>query len=219
MQGLEPSKTLVDQAYEVILNALCDGTFKPGERLTQEEIAARLNVSRQPVTHALTVLKSQGFLEQAGRRGLMVTAVDPDFLEAIYQLRSVVEPLAVRLATPKLTKKDIQEGRALVKKGREVAKSGDSKAMQEADMDFHSFIYNLSGNPLIADTMQLHWNHLRRGMGKVLSSAPASGIWNEHSRVLDAMIHGDADGAAELMRKHLVDAYERVRKSSDAAAT
>lgn len=218
MQGLEPAKTLVDQAYEVILNALCDGTFQPGERLTQEEIASRLNVSRQPVTHALNILKSQGFLAQAGRRGLKVTPVDLNFLEAIYQLRSVVEPLAVKLATPKMTEKDIQEGQALVSRGREVAKSGDSKAVQQADMDFHSFIYQLSGNPLIAETMRLHWNHLRRGMGRVLNAGPATGIWNEHGYVLDAMSRGEADEAAEFMRKHLVDACERVRKSSSEPA-
>jgi DNA-binding GntR family transcriptional regulator len=91
MQALEQSKTLIDRAYEVILDALCDGTFKPGERLTQEDIAARLNVSRQPITHALAVLKSQGFLI-SGRRGLIVTNVEPGFLQAIYQLRSAVEP-------------------------------------------------------------------------------------------------------------------------------
>lgn len=92
MQSLEPSTSLVDQAYTVILDALCDGTFKPGERLTQDDIAARLSVSRQPVTHALAVLKAQGFLMQSGRRGLTVTAVEPEFFQAIYQFRSAVEP-------------------------------------------------------------------------------------------------------------------------------
>ncbi len=114
MESLDPAKSLVDQAYEVILDALSDGTFKPGERLTQEDIAARLNVSRQPVTHALAVLKAQGFLTQSGRRGLTVTSVEPEFFEAIYQIRSAVEPLAVRLATPRLTKQAILHGRSLV---------------------------------------------------------------------------------------------------------
>ena len=68
MDTLSPQKSLVDQAYERILDAVCDGTFRPGERLTQEEIAARLNVSRQPITHALAMLKTQGFLTEAGRR-------------------------------------------------------------------------------------------------------------------------------------------------------
>ncbi len=211
MESLEISRTLVDQAYEVILDALCDGTFKTGERLTQENIAARLNVSRQPVTHALTVLKAQGFLAQSGRRGLTVTAVDPDFFAALYQFRSAVEPLAVRLATPHMTKHALQQGRALVRHGRAVAKAHDSRAILQADMDFHSFIYRLSGNPLIEDTLRLHWHHLRRAMGQVLRLVPATGVWDEHARILEAMNAGDAEGAAEMMRRHLLDAYDRVR--------
>lgn len=215
MESLEPAKSLVDQAYEVILDALSDGTFKPGERLTQEDIAARLNVSRQPVTHALAVLKAQGFLTQSGRRGLTVTSVEPEFFEAIYQIRSAVEPLAVRLATPRLTKQAILHGRSLVEHGRNLVVAGDSRATLQADMDFHSFIYDLSSNPLIGETMRLHWRHLRRAMGEVLRYPGMSiSVWQEHGRILEAMIRGDADGAAELMRRHLIDAYERVRKSS-----
>ncbi len=218
LESLAPPKSLVDQVYEVILDALCDGTFKPGERLTQESIAARLNVSRQPVTHALAVLKAQGFLAQ-GRQGLTVTAVDPDFFEAIYQIRSAVEPLAVKLATPRLTKESIARGRALIEYGRKLVAAGDSRASLQADIDFHSFIYDLSGNPLIAETMRLHWRHLRRAMGEVLRHPGTSiSVWKEHGRILEEMIRGDGDAAAELMRRHLVEAYERTGKSGEKLA-
>ena len=212
MQSLEQSASLVDQAYAVILDALCDGTFKPGERLTQDDIAARLSVSRQPVTHALAVLKAQGFLIQSGRRGLTVTAVEPEFFQAIYQFRSAVEPLAVSLATQRLTKNAIVLGRSLVEHGRNLVVAGDARATLQADMDFHAFIYELSGNPIIGETMRLHWLHLRRAMGQVLRYPGMSiSVWQEHSRILERMIYGDATGATDLMRRHVVDAYERVR--------
>lgn len=217
MESLKSPKSLVDQAYEMILDALCDGTFKPGERLTQEDIAARLNVSRQPVTHALAVLKAQGFLAQSGRRGLTVTSVDPEFFEAIYQIRSAVEPLAVKLATPRMTKQAILRGRSLVKHGRDMVVAGDSRASLQADMDFHSFIYELSGNPLIGETMRQHWRHLRRAMGEVLRYPGMSiSVWQEHGRILEGMIRGDADRAAELMHRHLVESYNRVEKTVNA---
>jgi len=221
LQTLETPKSLVDQAYEVILDALCDGTFKAGERLTQEDIAARLNVSRQPVTHALAVLKSQGFVVPSGRGGgLIVTPVEPEFFEAIYQFRSAVEPLAVKLAVPRLTKQAILRGRSLVEYGRNLVAAGDSRASLQADVDFHSFIYDLSGNPLIGETMRLYWRHLRRAMGQVLSYPGMSiSVWQEHSRILERMIKGDGDAGAELMHRHLRDAYERVRKPADPTST
>ncbi|MGA2793406.1 MAG: GntR family transcriptional regulator [Roseiarcus sp.] len=219
LELLQLPKSLGDQAYEVILDALCDGTFKPGERLTQEDIAARLNVSRQPVTHALAVLKAQGFLAQSGRRGLTVTSVEPEFFVAIYQFRSAVEPLAVKLATPRLTNQSILRGHALVERGRDMAVAGDGRASLQADMDFHSFIYDLSGNPLIGETMRLHWRHLRRAMEQVLRYPGMSiSVWREHDRILEEMIRGDADRAAELMRRHLIEAYERVGKTDEAAS-
>lgn len=212
LQTLEHSASLMDQVYCVILDALCDGTFKPGERLTQDDIATRLNVSRQPVTHALAVLKAQGFLVQSGRRGLMVTSVAPDFFQAIYQFRSAVEPLAVDLATRRLTKNAVLRGRSLVEHGRNLVVAGDARATLQADMDFHAFIYDLSGNPIIGETMHLHWLHLRRAMGHVLRYPGMSiSVWQEHSRILERMIFGDAASAAELMRRHVVEAYERVK--------
>lgn len=215
VESLETPRSLVDQAYEVILDALCDGTFKAGERLTQEDIAARLNVSRQPVTHALAVLKAQGFVTQ-GRRGVVVTSVEPEFFRAIYQFRSAVEPLAVRLATPQITKQAIVRGRSLVEHGRNLVVAGDSRATLQADIDFHSFIYELSGNPLISETMRLHWRHLRRAMGEVLRHPGMSiSVWQEHGRILESMIRGDADAASELMRRHIIDAVERVEKTEE----
>lgn len=212
MQSLSPQKTLVEQAYRTILDAICDGTFKPGERLTQDEIAARLNVSRQPVMSALALLKNQGFLQDAGRRGLAVAPIDPARFEAIYQLRSAVEPLAVRLATARMTAADAARGRELVALGKRLAVTGDAKAILQADVDFHAWIYALSGNPLIAETMQLNWQHLRRAMSEVLRQPEMSKpVWDEHGRIVDAMAAGDADRAAQLMYDHIVVAYRRVR--------
>jgi DNA-binding GntR family transcriptional regulator len=91
MDALVAPKKLVDQAYATILDAICDGTLKPGERLTQESVAQRLNVSRQPIHNALLVLKAQGFVREAGRRGVSVVPLDPRLFEAIYQFRSAVE--------------------------------------------------------------------------------------------------------------------------------
>ena len=218
MQSLMRQKTLVEQVYRTILDAICDGTFKPGERLTQDEIAARLNVSRQPVMSALALLKNQGFLQDAGRRGLAVAPIDPVRFEAIYQLRSAVEPLAVRLATARMTPADAARGRGLVAQGKRLAASGDAKAMLQADVDLHAWIYALSGNRLIAETMQLNWQHLRRAMGEVLRQpATSKPVWDEHGRIVEAMIAGDSDLAAQRMYDHIVLAYRRVRPQLDGA--
>jgi DNA-binding GntR family transcriptional regulator len=211
MESIQPSRTLVEQAYAIILEAICDRTLRPGERLTQEEIAARLNVSRQPVMHALATLKSQGFVQDSGKRGLVVAPIERTLFEAIYQFRSAVEPLAVRLATPRLTAKSIAKGRLLIARGKAAIHVPDPRAIVRADMDFHLLIYELSGNPLILDTMRLNWHHLRRSMDEVLRAPGMSvSVWEEHDAIFAAMVRGDADEAATLIEQHMRQAMKRV---------
>jgi DNA-binding GntR family transcriptional regulator len=212
MESLVSPRTLVEQAYDVILDAICDGTLRPGERLTQADVADRLNVSRQPINNALLVLKAQGFVRETGRRGLAVAPLDPKLFEAIYQFRSAIEPLAMRLAAPHMSEEALQRGQALLERGETLLRTGDGKALVQADMDFHSFFYELSGNALIVDTMRLNWQHLRRSMGEVLRLPDyAARAWREHATILEAMRRGEAETAARLACDHVVSAYERVK--------
>jgi DNA-binding GntR family transcriptional regulator len=211
VESLVSPTTLVDQAYAVILDAICDGTLKPGERLTQAEVAERLNVSRQPIHNALLVLKAQGFVRETGRRGLSVAPLDPALFEAIYQFRSAVEPLAVRLATARMTPPDLARGHVLIELGTKAVKEQGGAAIR-ADMAFHSWIYDLSGNVMIVETMRLNWQHLRRAMGEVLRHPNLSTrVWNEHRAIVDTMAKGDAEKAALLIGGHVMSAFEDVR--------
>lgn len=90
--ALTPSATLLEQTYRAILSAICDGTLAPGEKLTQERVAERLNVSRQPVAQALALLKTQGFVQETGRRGLAVSHLDPVFFGARNKMILLKQP-------------------------------------------------------------------------------------------------------------------------------
>jgi DNA-binding GntR family transcriptional regulator len=211
LESLVSPTTLVDQAYAVILDAICDGTLKPGERLTQADVAERLNVSRQPIHNALLVLKAQGFLRESGRRGLSVAPLDPALFEAIYQFRSAIEPLAVRLATARMKPADLASAQVLIAQGMKAVKEQGGAAVR-ADMAFHSWIYDLSGNAMIVETMRLNWQHLRRAMGEVLRHPRLSTrVWNEHRAIVEAMVRGDGEEAAVLITTHVMAAFEDVR--------
>ncbi len=218
IESLKPQKTLVERVYETVLDAICDGSLAADTRVTQDELAARLQVSRQPVMTALGLLKQQGFLIEHGRRGLSVAPADRARFDAIYEFRSAVEPLAASLAAARISPQQLARVKALVAEGRAVAAAGDAKATLQADVDFHSLIYEASGNPLIIDAMQTHWQHLRRSMGEVLRRPRfAQKVWKEHAAILDAIAAGDAEAAARRISEHVRDAHERVRIELTAA--
>src|SRR6266436_1262331 len=96
MERLAVQPPLMERAYAAILDDICSGRLEPGQRLVQDELAERLAVSRQPVLQALLLLKRQGFLHEAGRRGLMVAPIEPVFTAHLYELRGALDGVAAR---------------------------------------------------------------------------------------------------------------------------
>jgi DNA-binding transcriptional MocR family regulator len=88
LQPLDPQPALIDRTYERLVAAIADGTLAPGQRIRQEELGRALGVSRQPISHALQLLKQQKLVEEHGRRGLIVSEIDAARVRELYQVRS-----------------------------------------------------------------------------------------------------------------------------------
>jgi DNA-binding GntR family transcriptional regulator len=190
---------LAEQAYQSILEAICDGRLAPGERITQERLAGSLSVSRQPVLQALLLLKRDGFIADAGGRGVMVAPLTAEYIVNLYQLRSVMDGLAAREAARRKAALDPE----LLAQGRKAAREKQVAAMIAADLAFHRAIYEAAGNPLLLQSAERHWSHIRRVMGAVLQRADSRGaIWDEHEAMLDAIAAGDAELAQRLAVQH-----------------
>jgi DNA-binding GntR family transcriptional regulator len=203
--ALPAAPGLVERVHRALLDAIGDGSLAPGARITQEDLAERLAVSRQPVLQALRLLKQDGLVHDAPGRGLLVAPLDPARIADIYEVRAALDGLAARLAAGKRARLDPQ----LVADGRRAARGRDIRAMVEADQAFHHGIYEASGNPLIAQSAQPHWVQLRRVMGAVLqSSRQREPIWDEHEAIAEAIARGAADKAAHLIEDHARQASE-----------
>ena len=187
MSRIECAPDLTEQVYQRLLNAICDGELVPGGRFTQEELAASLDVSRQPVLQALRLLKKDGFVIDAGRRGLRVAPLEAQAITQVYEVRAVLAA------------------------GRTAAAGQRIGPMIDADMQFHHMIYAASGNPLIAATVNYHWRHIRRAMGAVLQTAGLRhAVWDEHEAILQAINGGEAERAERLAREHCEHAGDHI---------
>ncbi|MGI4856503.1 MAG: GntR family transcriptional regulator [Janthinobacterium lividum] len=196
---LQTRTDYVDEVYKVLLDAISEGSMAPGTRITQEEIAEQLAVSRSPVLQALRLLKKDGLVQDAPGRGLLVTPLDKEWIGHLYEIRGTLDSLAARLAAAKAVRLD----KGLIATGRKAARGSDVRAMIEADGSFHMAIYMASGNPLIAETARMHWVHLRRVMGAVLQvSAQRRTIWDEHAAIATAIAQGEVTLAGELSEQH-----------------
>jgi DNA-binding GntR family transcriptional regulator len=204
---IETTPDLVDQVYRALLDAISEGSLAPGARITQEEIAEQLAVSRQPVLQALRLLKKDGFVLDAPGRGVLVAPLDAAWLGNVYQIRSALDALAARLACAGSYRVDS----VLMAQGRKAARGKNIKAMMDADMAFHTGIYQAANNPLIEQSAQLHWRHIRRAMGAVLQSSKVrDAVWDEHEQIAQAIAAKKPDAAEKLMRGHGVRASDNL---------
>ena len=204
---LQATPDLVERVYRRLADAISDGSLAPGQRITQEDIAQQLAVSRQPVLQALRLLKRDGFLQDAPGRGLQVAALDAQWIRNVYQVRGALDALAARLAA----QRRFTLAPALLQAGRRAARGANVAAMIEADLAFHVALYRAAGNPLIEESAQLHWRHLKRVMGAVLQQLrQREQVWDEHQAIAEAIAAGHADEAARLIEEHSRHASENL---------
>lgn len=197
---------LTDRVRDAILEAIVDGSLRPGERLAQARIAENLGVSRQPVSHALSVLKDQGIVVELGRKGLTVVPIDARHVRHLYQVRGALDALAARLAAERVNSghadlRSIDELKIMVQTHSDSRSAAGQQV--DADIAFHTAIYALSENPILQELARPHWVQFRRCMLTVLEDDDIrADVWPEHARILAAIVRGDADGAASAAQQH-----------------
>ena len=207
MKPLTNQPNLVEQVRDAILGEIASGAFSSGDRIIQEQVAQALGVSRQPVQQALALLRKQGVLQDAPGRGLLVAILDPEHVQHVYDIREAIEGLAARRAAERGAARAGKEGPALISAGRKAVAAGSLTRMSAADMRFHEFIYDLSGNPLIGPAMEPHLTYTQRMIGEVLvRDEKPRDIWDQHEAILRAIAAGESGRAEALARAHLTQA-------------
>jgi len=209
MKPFPTAPVLTEQVRHAIVDAIVAGDLRAGERLAQEDIARRLGVSRQPVSHALRVLREQGVLVDLGRKGLTVAPMEAPRLRALYAVRGALDALAAREAAARVARGEadpevVAALRALLDRQRaQPARKRKLTALVDDDVRFHVCLYRLSGNPVLEEISEPQWVHFRRCMHAVLEDRALRGeVWPEHAEILEAVLAGDAERAARLAENH-----------------
>jgi len=233
--SVESSPDFIEQVYQRLLESISFGEMKPGERVRQSVLADRLGVSRQPVSHALQLLKHQGLVRDAGKQGVEVTPVDPDYVIQLYEARTSLESRAAVLAASRVRdgivgisevqalQDALAEGQHAIAKGP-LGQAGVA-TLTRADARFHSAIYQLSGNQVIKHMMEGQWPHLMRSMMAVLDDPTdrtvPSRAWFEHGLITESIVAGDVEKAGSRATSHLkragVDLARRLSASHTVA--
>jgi DNA-binding GntR family transcriptional regulator len=204
--------TTAQQVLESLRQGLVSGTLRPGQRVTQEDVAVRLGVSVAPVREALRVLEQEGQLVYRPRRGYFVTELRIEDLEEIYELRRVLEERVARLALPKLDEDTLTRVRAAAEECELAGESADVSRELAANRRFHFGLLEGADQPHTMRMIRLLWDSTEAYRATYYNSpAERRRAAKAHKRILAAVAARDADRLVAELDAHRDRALEVLR--------
>jgi GntR family transcriptional regulator, rspAB operon transcriptional repressor len=174
----------------------------PGTKLSEQEVARQMGVSRQPVRDAFYRLSQVGLLQIQPQRATTVSRISEEDVVQARFIRTALEVETARAAIEALDETGLAELAANVAEQRVALADGDRIGFHELDDAFHRMICAASGNEFAWNLIRINKAHMDRVRYLSLSSG-AQSAFDDHVRILAALRARDADEAARVMRMHL----------------
>jgi DNA-binding GntR family transcriptional regulator len=216
-------RTVKEALVETLRDEIIRGDLVPGQYLRLEEIAPRFDVSTMPVREALRDLAAEGLVTVFPRRGAMVTQLNADELQDIYDIRVALEEMAARLAVPFVTEAILTELASLIEQIEN--HRGDVATLVKLNHQFHLTLYAASGRRHLCELIRMlryrsqHYLHVYTAE---VDEGHLPQTPGEHRAILEACRRGDAEQAATLTREHVAEAgrviVEHARQRDESAA-
>ena len=191
--------------------AILANTIPAGSRLLEAEVAQRMGVSRAPVREAIRHLEQEGLVEFFPHRGAVVVGLPEREVDAIFELRAIIEARATANVAGTVTAEQLAELEGLIEQMRVVLPSRDVEAIAEIDLRFHGLIVEWSGLTLLRHIwssvdglVRLRSYQALDRPGKAARAFLANAA-SSHVALIDALRAGDSQAAAKAAREHVVD--------------
>jgi DNA-binding GntR family transcriptional regulator len=222
---LRKHKTLREQIVFSLRESIIRGELKPGTKLTEPELATRLGISRTPIRESFRQLESEGFLTVIPRKGAVVSNITRKDIEDFFELKSLLEGYAARVAAEKMTEKDVDKLIQINKELADCAENNNYERFFTKNEEFHNYFLTLCGNEKlveIRDTMVKRFLGFRMAAlsmpGRLMESV------KQHEQAIKAFKRGDGRLAEAVLVEHallggdyLAEQVDRASREQEAA--
>ncbi|MFK4086084.1 GntR family transcriptional regulator [Kribbella sp. NPDC020789] len=204
VRPLAHRENLRDSVANALRAAVISGELEPGQVYSAPMLGARFGVSATPVREAMLDLVREGLVISLRNKGFRVTEVSEEDLDNLAALRQLIEPPTVRDVVPVIPEADFPTLRRLADDIVAAAEAGDLIAYIEADRVFHVTLLAYSGNQKLVDVVSDLRSQTRLlGLTPLIESGRLVASAAEHHELADLVEARDADGAEQLMRRHI----------------
>ena len=198
---LERPAPLRQAVYDVLVEMIITRELQPGEHLVENELAAQLGVSRQPVREALQRMQSEGWVDLRPALGAFVHIPTDDEADQLLAVRTLLEAESARLAAKLATPEQVEHLWELQRTGEKALADGDQEGLVAANAALHAYLVAMSGNKVLADLIgsvdrRVRWYYLP------IAKTRGKDAWDEHAELIEAVARRSARRAGDLMRRH-----------------
>lgn len=210
---LDRARGAAAQAYDWLKTEILAGRLRPGDPLSENEIAQRLGVSRTPVREAFVRLAGEGLLAVRPQVGTSVAPIDVDAVADSQFLRETIESRTVALAAARATEADARELRRLLREQRRLVARGEHRGFVELDDRLHQHLLSMAGRPRVWNAVEAAKAQLDR-VRHISVEDPAwlQTVFAQHEEIVRRVIDHDAAGAARAMSRHLQTVFATIER-------
>ncbi len=213
-QEVTDKYSLRGRVFHRLRDDILSGRYEEHEELREVAISEEMGVSRTPVREALRQLELEGLIQIIPNKGAYVTGITMKDVEDIYMIRSLLEGLCARWATANITGEQMEEMEENVYLARFHAQKGHMEQMAQLDNRFHEIMYEACNSKILEHQLKDFHEYVLRVRKKTLSNASRGLKSNEeHAQIMEAIKAGDADRAEQLANRHILNAYENMKKN------
>jgi DNA-binding GntR family transcriptional regulator len=188
------------------------GEFKPGDRISEKELAIRFGISRGPVREALRSLEAAGLVEQVPNRGVFVRQLSAEQADDIYEVRAALFALAGGLLAQRATGDEIEKLRSFLRRMNEAVERDDFATYSRENFAFHEYIVERAGNRVLAAQYLSLIKQLRLYRARSLMFGNAMKASNEeHREMVEAIAARDPERAYAAHHRHVATAKQRLK--------
>lgn len=213
MEKKMQTANLTAGVYQKIRKGILNGTWTPGQSLTELMLSQLLQVSRTPVREALHQLELEGLIELRPNRGAVVIGINTCDIEDIYEIRTLLEERVAQRAAARAEKADIETLREIVDLTEFYVERGSYDKITAMDDRYHQYLYSLSGSRMFQKTLaDLHTYVEPVRERSIREPGRATAMLAEHRAIVEAIAEHNAEEAGRLMTLHITRAGEHMEK-------
>ncbi|MCI9611830.1 MAG: GntR family transcriptional regulator [Eubacterium sp.] len=203
---------LRDVVFQTLREAILKGDLRPGERLMELQLAAKLGVSRTPIREAIRMLEQEGLAVTIPRKGAEVARMTEKDMEDVLQIREALDDLAVQVACDKITQEQLERLMATMKNFELAVQAGDLSKIVAYDVEFHDVIYEATDNPkLVILLSNLREQIYRYRVEYLKEKENYPMLIVEHEEIVQALKQKNKERVADAMRNHIRNQAEVVK--------